>query len=91
MNERCVINFSSQHVFPLVYFQDITALERLCSQFSEKCFILGDQIYPRPEKFLLAGFDKLNLNGATLKLQQMTAVTDMLKASRMIHGVYRLV
>ncbi|PIK49475.1 putative enolase-like protein ENO4 [Apostichopus japonicus] len=64
---------------------DITALERLCSQFSEKCFILGDQVYPRPEKFLLTGFDKLNLNGATLKLQQMTAVTDVLKASRMIH------
>ncbi|XP_072022887.1 enolase 4-like [Amphiura filiformis] len=61
---------------------EIEGWGKLCERLSEKCFIIGDYVYPRPERLIQEGFGELHSSAVSLKLQRLTTVSDMLHAAQ---------
>ena len=61
---------------------------KLCERFSEQCFIIGDQAYPRAERMTLEGLGGLRSTAVSLKLQQMTTISNIIDAAKCAQGKY---
>lgn len=64
--------------------QDSETWAKLCERLSENCFIIGEHVYPRVERFLEEGFGELAASGASLRMRQLTTVTDIIQAATLI-------
>ncbi|XP_033632663.1 enolase 4-like [Asterias rubens] len=62
--------------------QDVVQWSKLCERFSEQCFIIGDQAYPRAERMTLEGLGGLRSTAVSLKLQQMTTISNIIDAAK---------
>lgn len=66
--------------------QDTEPWIRLCEKLSEKCYIIGNHVYPRTERFVQEGFDGVKSSAVVLKLQQMTTISDVIDAAKRLEG-----
>ena len=66
--------------------QDIDGWAKLCERLSDKCYIIGEHVYPRPERLAQEGFGELRSSGVVLKLQRLTTVTDFSHAAQVTKG-----
>ncbi|XP_022110999.1 enolase 4-like isoform X2 [Acanthaster planci] len=64
--------------------QDVEQWRKLCERFSEQCFIIVDKAYSRAETLLKQGFGELRSTAVSLKLQQMTSVSTITEAGKLI-------
>ncbi|XP_038070575.1 enolase 4-like isoform X1 [Patiria miniata] len=64
--------------------QDTEQWRKLCERFSEQCFIVGDRAYPRAECFCKQGLGELCSSAISLKLEQMTSVSGIVEASKLV-------
>nr|XP_054766572.1 enolase 4-like [Lytechinus pictus] len=64
--------------------QDSETWTKLCERVSERCYIIGEHVYPRVEKFVQEGFGELAASGASLRMRQMTTVTNIIEAATII-------
>ncbi|XP_071946840.1 enolase 4-like [Antedon mediterranea] len=64
--------------------QDVDAWQKLIEKISDKCFVIGDYIYPRAERLVTEGNGGLRSSAAVLKLQQQTTITDIINATKQI-------
>ncbi|XP_070541221.1 enolase 4-like isoform X2 [Ptychodera flava] len=64
--------------------QDTEAWVKLCEKLSEKCYLMGDNIYPRTERFVKEGFGDMKASAVVLKLQQMTTISDTIDAMKFL-------
>ncbi|XP_077992460.1 enolase 4-like [Glandiceps talaboti] len=65
--------------------QDAEPWLKLSEKLSEKCYIMGDHLYPRTERFVSEGFGECKSSAVVLKLQQMTTITDTINAVRFLN------
>ncbi|XP_071486736.1 enolase 4-like [Diadema antillarum] len=64
--------------------QDCEPWSKLCERLSEKCYIIGEHVFPRVERFVREGFGELASSGVSLRMRQLTTVTDIIQASSLI-------
>eukprot|EP00058_Branchiostoma_floridae_P023445 XP_002608935.1 hypothetical protein BRAFLDRAFT_85491 [Branchiostoma floridae] len=67
--------------------QDKTAWVKLTQAVSEKCYLMGDQVYPRTEKFLVQGMEETKSSAAVFSLHSLTTVTDVIDAAKLVEDV----
>ena len=93
IHQYCTIGFRGtlKHLMVFYFFssQDTEAWTKLCERLSEKCFIIGEHVYPRAERFVNEGFGGLASSGVSLRMRQLTTVTDLIKAASLIKGKTR--
>ncbi|XP_033123809.1 enolase 4-like [Anneissia japonica] len=62
--------------------QDADAWQKLIERISEKCFLIGDHVYPCAERLVKEGFGGLPPSATVLKLQQQTTITDVINTTK---------
>ena len=80
--------FTLYALLSIAYFQDVEGWSKLCEKLSEKCYIMGDGVYPRPERLIQEGFGELHSSAVVLKLQRLTTVSDVLHAAKVAKGMF---
>ncbi|XP_066278362.1 enolase 4-like [Branchiostoma lanceolatum] len=64
--------------------QDKTAWVKLTQAVSEKCYLMGDEVYPRTEKFLVQGMEETRSSAAVFSLHSLTTVSDVMDAAKLV-------